>query len=91
MASPGGRLEGMDFGRDGLLYMGGGSMYCTRISVYDRESGKVTDLGPIYDPERDETCIIVHALAVTDDGTLYIGETDNPERSGFLWECKPQL
>ena len=57
----------------------------------DRETGKVTDLGPIYDSQRDETCIIVHALAVTEDGTIYIGETDNCERSGFLWECKPNL
>ena len=91
LASPGGRLEGLDFGKNGLLYLGGGSFYCTRVAVYDRETGKVTDLGPIFDPKRDETCIIVHALAVTDGGTIYIGETDNCERSGFLWECKPKL
>jgi len=91
LASPGGRLEGVDFGPDGLLYLAGGSMYCTRVSVYDRETGKVTDLGPIYDPKRDETCIIVHALAVTDEGIVYVGETDNCERSGFLWECVPEF
>lgn len=91
MASPGGRLEGIAIGPDGRLYLGGGSFYCTRVAVYDRASGKLTDLGTIYDPERDETCIIVHALCITGDGVIYIGETDNMERSGFLWECTPQL
>jgi len=91
MASPGGRLEGIAIGPDGRLYLGGGSFYCTRVSAYDRRTGKLTDLGPIHDPERDETCIIVHALAITDDGTIYIGETDNCERSGFLWECTPRM
>jgi len=91
MASPGGRLEGMALGPGGLLYLAGGSFYCTRAAVYDPRSGKLTDLGPIHDPERDETCIIVHALCVTEDGTMYIGETDNCERSGFLWECRPEL
>lgn len=88
MASPGGRLEGIAIGPDGKLYLGGGTFYCTRLSVYDRATGKLTDLGPIHDPVRDETCIIVHALCMTEDGTIYIGETDNCERSGFLWECK---
>ena len=87
MASPGGRLEGIAIGPDGRLYLGGGSFYCTRVAVYDRQSGKLTDLGTIYDKERDETCIIVHALCITEEGVIYIGETDNFERSGFLWEC----
>ena len=87
----GGRLEGMAFGKDGLLYLGGGSFYQTRLSVYDRESGKFTDLGPIYDPEKGKICIIVHDLTVTDDGVVYVGETDNAERSGYLWECEVKL
>ena len=91
MGSPGGRLEGLAFGPDGLLYMAGGGRYCTRAATYDRKSGKRTDLGPIYDPERDEACIIVHALCVTEEGILYVGETDNYSRSGFLWECVPEL
>ena len=91
MASPGGRLEGLGLGPDGLLYLAGGSFYCTRVAAFDRKTGRLTDLGPIYDPERDETCIIVHALCVDDQGTLYVGETDNCERSGFLWECRPEL
>jgi hypothetical protein len=91
LASPGGRLEGMDFGPDGKLYLGGGSFYCTRLAVYDPKTGDLTDLGPIHDPQRDESCIIVHALCVTDEGIVYVGETDNCERSGFLWECSPEL
>lgn len=83
----GGRLEGLAIGKDGLIYGAGGSFYQTRLFAYDREADCFHDLGPVYDPDIDEICIIVHDLCMTGDGTIYVGETDNMERSGYLWEC----
>ena len=49
---------------------------------------------PVADHETAERCIIVHALTLTKrNGTYlaYIGETDNPNRAGHLWECQIKL
>jgi len=47
------------------------------------------DLGAIVDGTTGENCFRVHDLVVVGD-TLYLGETDNPERTNHLWEIELQ-
>jgi len=89
------RLCGIDEGTDGLIYMATGAYYGmkkddapTHIYAYDRDTKHFTDLGVIYDPEFDDLCVSVHSLSIDDDNTLWVGETDNADRSGCLWECR---
>jgi outer membrane protein assembly factor BamB len=84
------RIEGLVFGRDGLLF-GAGGWNETGLFACDRESKKLYDLGPIFDPEINERCVIPHDICMTDDGTIYTGETDNTERSCYLWECRVEM
>lgn len=88
---PGTRLAGLCIGRDGLLYGGGGENYNTFIFAYDREKRKFYDLGRVYDPDINDACVIVHHITITENRTIYAAETDNMERSGFLWECKVEI
>lgn len=88
---PGTRLAGLCVGKDGLLYGGGGENYNTFIFAYDREKNKFYENVKLHDPDKNTSCVIVHHICITDDGTIYAAETDNLERSGFLWECKPNL
>ena len=60
----------------------------TRIFTYDRRTNQFTGLGRIYDPDFGDANAVVHSLSIGDDGTLWVGETDNPKRSGCLWECR---
>jgi hypothetical protein len=50
----------------------------------DRESYEL--LGPVSDGTID--CWQVHDVSVTPDGTIYAGENDCPNRSGYLWEIR---
>ena len=82
------RIEGLVMGKDGLIY-GAGGHFETELFAYDREQRKFYNCGPIYDPDRDERCVIPHDMCITDDGVIYTGETDNLHRSTcFLWECE---
>lgn len=88
-----GRLEGIGYDPErGLLFLGGGQMYLTHVFVVDVEKRKrITPFWPVADGETGERCIIVHDLAVIpQEGKylVYTGETDNPNRSGCLWESE---
>jgi hypothetical protein len=48
----------------------------------------------VADTDLNVRCIIVHALTILQRNGHYlvhIGETDNPDRSGYLWECDIQV
>jgi outer membrane protein assembly factor BamB len=85
---PGNRLAGLAIGKDGLIYGAGGSGFKTYVFAYDRENEKSYDLGPLFDPDLNDSCYIPHHATITDDGVLYTGDTDTPRRCGFLWEVK---
>jgi len=88
-----GRLEGIGYDPNrGLLFLAGGQYYLTHVFVVDVESQRrITPFWPIADEETGDRCIIVHDLAVVaqeDKYLVYTGETDNPNRSGYLWESE---
>jgi outer membrane protein assembly factor BamB len=89
------RLCGIGEGPDGLIYVLTGAFYGqkgedrkTRVFSFDRKKKQFSELGAIYDPEFGDGCAVVHHLSIGEDGTLWVGETDNDQRSGCLWECR---
>jgi hypothetical protein len=85
---PSGRIAGLVVGRDGWLYGCGGVDYDTHLFRYDRAGGRFEVLGPLYDPARKTSVWHTHALCEPRPGLFYVGETDNMDRSGYLWECE---
>jgi hypothetical protein len=84
------RLPGLCLGRDGLLYACNGFDYDSHLVAYDREQERFWDFGRIYDPEIDAACFMPHHICEGPDGVFYIGESDNLDRSGYFWECRPE-
>lgn len=85
--SEGGRVQ-FAMGRRGVLYGVFGNNGATRVFSYNTRSGELRDHGPCVDPKRGEPCWIPHDACITRDGTLYIGSTDVPHRSAYLWELR---
>ena len=85
---PSGRIAGLVVSKDGRIYGCGGVDYDTHLFAYDRASGQFDLLGPIFDAQRHTSCWHTHALCEPREGLFYVGETDNPERAGDIWECK---
>jgi streptogramin lyase len=82
---PGRRLPGMTLAEDGCIYMCGGSDNAPMLARYNRRSERFELLGEVAAKD-GTTCYRCHELVVA-DGTAYIGETDNKNRSGYLWAC----
>ncbi|MCX7591957.1 MAG: hypothetical protein N2255_10065 [Kiritimatiellae bacterium] len=80
------RLPGLYLASDGYLYLSGGSDGTTMLARYDRQRDNFEMLGPVK-AEDGTTCYRCHELVV-EHGVAYIGETDNRERSGYLWICR---
>ena len=81
------RMPGLAEGPDNVLFCAGGVDYGCRLAVYDLKKGSFRELGALVDTETGEKCFRVHDLVVLGD-TLYVGETDHPERSNHLWEIE---
>ena len=80
------RLPGLAAGPDGQIVGVGGSDEDTRGFLYDRKTGHCEPLGPIRD-EQAAACFRTHDCCLVGDA-LFVGETDNPRRSCYLWECR---
>jgi len=80
------RLPGLIVGPDDLLLGVGGDDDNTTVFAYDRGSGAFTILGRVQD-EQGNGCFRPHDMKMVGN-TLYIGETDNPRRTCYLWECE---
>ena len=80
------RLPGLALGPDGWLYFCGSRESGSLLGRYSREEERFEFLGRVA--HRDGTFLdYAHQMVVIDDA-VYIGETDNKIRSGFLWECR---
>lgn len=84
---PSERLPGLCVGPRGLLLGAGGRDRTTRLFSYDRASRIFTELGAIADPVSGASCFRAHDLIALGN-TLYLGETDNPDRGDYLWEIE---
>lgn len=80
------RMAGMYLAADGMIYLCGGSDKAPLLARYDRQAERFEMLGSVVAPD-GTTCYRCHELVV-EDGVAYIGETDNPKRSGYLWACE---
>ena len=83
------RLAALVLGPDGCAYGVTGREGRCELLRFDFRHDRYELLGPIVD-DRGEACWQVHDICVTDDGTFYACENDNPHRSGYLWEIYPE-
>ena len=74
--------------RDGLLYGVTGSHYDTELFCYDPKAEKLVGTAPIVDKASGDRPDKIHHMVFTPDGTIYGGENDNNDRSGYLWELE---
>lgn len=78
------RMPGLVVGDDGLIYGAGGDTGVTHFFSYDRQARRIDNLAEII-ADDGLRCFRVHDLAVVGN-VAYVGETDNPSRSGYLWQ-----
>ena len=82
------RMSALTLGEDGKIYGITGMEQGTFLFAYDRDEGRFQSKGPILDPELKDCPYITHHIIPAGGGTFYSGETDNPRRSGYLWESR---
>jgi len=78
------RLSGLSVGPDGMLLGSYGAYNETGLFLYDRPSGEFINLGSVRDA--DASCFMIHDIAWDGGVRVFAAETDNTERSGYLWE-----
>jgi hypothetical protein len=77
------RIQGLTLAPDGLIYGAGGRRE-TFLFSYDRKTNAFNVLSDLVAPD-GKRCTYPHDI-VAMNGALYIGETDTPKRSGYIWE-----
>lgn len=80
------RLPGLCLGSDGLIYGVGGNDDHTTLFRFDRRQRRFEILGKVAAPD-GTMCFRPHDLVLL-NGVFYVAETDTPDRSGYLWECR---
>ena len=83
---PAQRLPGLALGPDGMLYVCGGYRPYSMLARYDRQKKAFEYLGQIRHPD-GKWLEYVHEIAVVGN-TVYVMETDNTTRNGYLWACE---
>jgi len=79
------RLAAMALAPDGCAYGVTGRDGRCELLRFDPVGETYELLGPIVDQD-GVACWQIHDIVALPDGTLYAGENDVPQRSGWLWE-----
>ena len=58
------------------------------IFAYDKKNHSFQILGEIIDSTTGLRLFRVHDICMAEQNTIYIAETDAPNRSSYLWECQ---
>ncbi|MBI4025270.1 MAG: hypothetical protein HY360_09845 [Verrucomicrobia bacterium] len=82
------RLPALKKFRDHLLIGCCGDEDGGCLFTYDTRARHFEALGPIIDSQTGLPLYRTHDLAIGPDGRVYVGETDVPTRSGYLWEVE---
>jgi hypothetical protein len=83
--TPGIRLSGLIVGPDGKLLGSYGAYNETGLFLYDRASEEFKDLGRLQDDTA--ACFMIHDIAWDGGSRVFAAETDNVDRSSYLWEA----
>jgi streptogramin lyase len=83
------RLSSLVKTGDGIAYGITGRYGQCELMRVDYKTGTFAKLGPIVDPE-GAAMHQCHDIVAAADGTLYACENDNPCRSSYLWEIRPE-
>lgn len=87
--SPTKRMPGLQMLDANRILCAGGDMDGGFMAIYDIKANGWRHLGGLADEKTGMKLYRVHDLALSlDKKTAYIAETDVPERSGYLWECR---
>jgi len=84
------RIPALELGPDGRIYGIAGFLGKCHLFSFDTEKESFDVLCHIKDSSSGEPLFIGHDMAITSDGTIYVGETDTAHRAGRLWECRPE-
>ena len=77
------RMPALILADDGLIYGTCGDDYHVSIFVFDRKTRGFNIIAQVQ--TEDEKCFRPHDIALI-GSTIYVGETDHPQRTGYLWE-----
>lgn len=81
--SPYPRMPGLVLGPDGLFYGTCGDDGHVKVFSFNRATRGFAILADVA--SGSEHCFRPHDIAIL-NGAIYVGETDNPVRTGYLWE-----
>jgi len=80
------RMPALVIGDDGLFYGTCGDDWNVSIFTFDRKTRGFNIIAKVGC--KDERCFRPHDIALIGE-KIYVGETDNPQRTGYLWEVAP--
>jgi len=79
------RLSGLVVGPEDKLLGSYGAYNETGLFLYDRKTGEFTNLGAMRDDEA--SCFMIHDIAWNGGSRVFAAESDNVDRSPYLWEA----
>ena len=82
------RIPALETGADGRIYGIAGFLERCHLFAFDPATHQSEVFGLIED-HRDKTRLFIgHDIAIMDEHTVFVGETDTSERAGRLWRCE---